>query len=256
MPRNFFVTGMPKAGKTTILHDVIKGLKKSGLRVGGFISPSEKHHGTRTAFHVMDIETGKEAVLADVHGDGPKISKYHVNIKSFERVALPSLKKCRNYDVIIVDEIGRMEMKSNKFSRALDDVLDAEVPLIASLSSDYVDRFTPLGEVLNVGPSNRQAVYSRLLQEAKQSLKPKKKEKKPKKKKPKKAAKKPAKKKKEVKKVKKKAKKTKKKAPKKSMKKMAPPPPKEEKKEKVELEEKEPEEKKGFFGRIKDSLGI
>jgi len=276
MPRNFFVTGMPKAGKTTILHQLIRELKKSKLRVGGFISPEEKHHGTRTAFHVMDIDSGREAILADIHGDGPKVSKYHVNIRSFERVVLPSMKKCRRYDVFIIDEIGRMEMKSRKFSEALDGVLDAEIPLIASLSKDYVGKFGALGEVLRVSPANRQAVYLKLLTEskglkAKKMPQPKKKKevrkvKKKAKKAPKKKAppKKKAVKKKPAKKAKKKekAEKVPEKKPEKATEEKPKKAPKAKpekapaEKPKVHLEEEEEHEEKGFLGKVKNLFGV
>lgn len=164
MPQNYFVTGLPKAGKTTILWKLAKELKKQGLKTGGFLSPEEKHHGSRTAFHVVDIETGKEAVLADIHGDGPKVSKYHVSLKSFESIAVPCMKNCRNYDVFFIDEIGSMEMKSAKFGKALDDVLDSRIPLIASINGRYLPKFRPLGNVIEVTPGNRGLVHKKLLE--------------------------------------------------------------------------------------------
>ncbi len=243
MPRNFFITGMPKSGKTTVLWELIEELKRNGLKVGGIISPSEKHHGTRTGFHIIDIRTGKEGLLADVHGDGPKVSKYHVDIRSFERVAIPAMEKCSECDVFIIDEIGRMEMKSRKFVRMLDHVLDSETPLIASLGSNYSRKFGALGEILRVTPRNRGAIYKRLLDEALKELK------KPKKKarKKKEAAKKKA--------VKKKARKRAVKRKERKPKKKKPPEEIEERKPKIELEEEE-EEEKGFFGKVRDLLGF
>jgi len=275
MPENFFITGMPKTGKTTVIRRLVEKLEDSGLKVGGFISPEEKHHGTRTAFHVMDIETGKESILASVDGDGPKVSKYHVDIKSFESVAIPAMQKCDKYDVFVIDEIGRMEMKSRKFSWMLDKVLDSDTPLIVSLSSDYVSKYQALGEVFRLRGNNRGAVLTRVLRKAKEGIKKKpKKGKKKKKAKVKKGKKKAAKKKKAKvkKKAKKKAKKKKpKKKPKKPRKKKKPkkkaPPEKAKKKEEVpeaeeakkkaieELKERK-EEDEGIVNQIKDLLGF
>lgn len=265
MPQNYFLTGMPKAGKTTVLLELVDELKRNGLKVGGFISPDEKHHGTRTAFHIMDVNTRKKAVLADVHGDGPKVSKYHVNIKSFEAVALPAMKKCKQCDVFIIDEIGRMEMKSRKFVKELDNVLDSKTPLIASLSRDYEKKFSALGKIMRITPGNREIIHRTLLEEALLSLekRPAKKKPKPKKKKPVPKKKKPvrkATKKKATKKKKAKPKKKKKAAPKKAEKKKAPkkeaPPPKEETKVRLEEEEEHEKEEKGFFGKLKDAFGF
>ncbi|MFN7991205.1 MAG: nucleoside-triphosphatase [Candidatus Micrarchaeia archaeon] len=171
MPQNYFITGQPKAGKTTLLKDLVKELKSDGLKVGGFISPEERHSGTRTAFQVMDIDSGKKAGLADVKGDGPKVSKYHVDVKSFESIAVPSMERFESYDVFVIDEIGAMEMKSSRFSKLLDRILESETPLIATLNDQFVDIFGGSGEVVALDEDNRQAVYLRLLRKAKESIK-------------------------------------------------------------------------------------
>ncbi len=171
MPQNYFITGQPKAGKTTLLKDLVKELRKDGLRIGGFLSPEERHHGTRTAFFVMDVESGKKAKLADVKGDGPKVSKYHVDVKSFESIAVPSMEKFDSYDVYVIDEIGIMEMKSLRFTRLLDQILESDTPLIATLNDEYLDLFGGSGLVLSLDQDNRQAVYLRILRKAKESIK-------------------------------------------------------------------------------------
>ena len=254
MPQNYFITGLPRTGKTTVLRELVDDLKKQGLKVGGFISPDEKHHGSRTAFYVMDIQSGKKGLLASVKGDGPKVSKYHVDIQSFERIILPCLKKCKEYDVVIIDEIGRMEMKSKKFAKALEDVLDTDVPIIASVSRDYLDKFAPFGEVLKVDYRNRENVHMKLARAAKMNLKPKKPEKKPLRKKP--LKKKP--KRRKAKKAEKVSKKTAKKPVKKKKKRVKrakkEKPKKEDKKVAVKVVKKE--KKKGFFGHLKDALGF
>ncbi len=167
MPLNFFITGLPKSGKTTVLSRIVETLKSHGLRVGGFISPEEKTHGTRTGFYVQDIDSGEMGLLADVNANGPKVSKYHVDVKSFEDIALPSLRRFNDYDVIIIDEIGRMELKSQKFSEALDMVLESTTPLIASLHSDFVDRYSQYGEVIFLEYNNREAAYRELVEKIK-----------------------------------------------------------------------------------------
>lgn len=163
MPANFFVTGMPKCGKTTLLRRVIAGLVGRGLRVAGFVSPEERHHGTRTGFKVRGIRSGKVAVLADVNADGPKVSKYHVDIKSFESVAVPSLEDFESCDVVVVDEIGWMELKSRKFADLVDRVLDSDTPLVAALHQELVEKYGPYGEVFELTGNNHEAVYVDLM---------------------------------------------------------------------------------------------
>jgi nucleoside-triphosphatase len=252
MPLNFFITGLPKSGKTTLLRKIVAELKSHGLRVGGFVSPEEKMHGTRTGFYVQDLDSGEIGLLADVNADGPKVSKYGVDIKSFENVVLSGMRNFEKYDVIVIDEIGRMELKSQKFSDALDSVLESTTPLIASLHSDYVDRYAGQGEVIFLEENNREAAYRELVDRVNAiGKKPKKAPKKPVAKPPKKAA--PARKatpKKAVK-AQKPAKKPKKERPIKEAGKMAKKPKKEKKKK---TEEKEG--KKSLVNHFKDLLGF
>jgi nucleoside-triphosphatase len=164
MPQNFFITGLPKSGKTGLLRRLIKALKARGLKVGGLISPEEKHHGTRTGFYVKDIGTGRIARLAEMNADGPKVSKYHVDVKSFESVAVPAMEGFDGYDVVIIDEVGPMELKSAKFADLLDRILDSDTPLIASLHADLASRYVVNGDVILLAENNREAVYDELLE--------------------------------------------------------------------------------------------
>ncbi len=264
MPRNYFIIGEPKAGKTTLLRELVAELKKGGLEVGGFVSPEERHHGTRTAFRVMDVRSGKMAELANVKGDGPKVSKYHVDVRSFESIAVPSMEGFEGYDVFIIDEIGVMEMKSAKFARLLDRIIESDTPLIASLHEQYVDKFGGSGELLELEPDKREEVLQKLLDSARGSIK--RKEKRPAKAEEKKA---PAKAKAAPKKAPPKkapAKAEKKHEARKEEPKKAPPPKEEKAPEKEKEKEAPPEEaekpseekkekKEGFFGKLKKLFG-
>jgi len=170
MPQNFFITGNPNTGKTTLLKEIVDELKKNGLRVGGIVSPEERHHGTRTAFYVMDINTGKKALLASVKGDGPKVSKYYVNIQSFESIAIPVMQKYGNYDVFVIDEIGRMEMKSKRFAALLEDIIESGIPFIASAHNEYLETYGMHGEVFVLDGSNREKTYAEIIRKAKQGI--------------------------------------------------------------------------------------
>jgi len=257
MPQNYFITGLPKAGKTVLLRRLIKALKAHGLKVGGLISPEEKHHGTRTGFYVKDIASGRIAALADVEGDGPKVSKYHVDVKSFESIAVPAMEGFEGCDVFVIDEVGPMELKSEKFADLLERILDSDTPLIASLQEDLAPHYAVKGDIVLLAENNREAVYDELLESIKSIHK------KPAKKK---AAYVPAK---AVKKSAAKAKKTARKGPVKAAKEKAKTPQKKavkqkaarkktekktaQKKPKPKKEEKKPE-KKGILHHIKEYL--
>jgi nucleoside-triphosphatase len=163
MPRNFFITGLPKAGKTTLLRRLIDGLRKKGMKVCGFITPEHTAHGTREGFYVQDLESGKITELASVKGGGPTVGKYHVNVSSFESVAVPAMKGVDRCDVLIIDEIGRMELRSKEFTKLLEKAFDSSTPVVASIHEDYVPGYAGDGDVLLLTQGNREAVLMDLM---------------------------------------------------------------------------------------------
>jgi nucleoside-triphosphatase len=60
------------------------------------------------------------------------VGRYGVNLEGFERLALPELAR-RGADLIVIDEIGKMECASDRFCRAVEDALDAPLSVLATL---------------------------------------------------------------------------------------------------------------------------
>ena len=59
---------------------------------------------------------------------------YGVNIEAFEMIGIPAMERAlQNADLIIIDEIGRMEMFSPKFCDLLRKVFDSDKPLLATI---------------------------------------------------------------------------------------------------------------------------
>ena len=81
--------------------------------------------GQRTGFDIVTIGdksvNQKCGILArkKTHVKGPKVGQYTVHVEDFERIALPCLKSVDTRSVLIIDEIGKMEDKSNKFKIAI-----------------------------------------------------------------------------------------------------------------------------------------
>ncbi|WP_345025170.1 nucleoside-triphosphatase [Actinomadura keratinilytica] len=63
----------------------------------------------------------------------PRVGRYHVNVSTFEQIALPALDcAAAHADVIVVDEIGRMELFSDAFVSRLEKLLASPHPLVAT----------------------------------------------------------------------------------------------------------------------------
>lgn len=129
---NLLITGKPGVGKTTLVKTVSAQLRGS-LRLAGFTTAEVRDpSGQRTGFRILTVE-GKQAELARVgFRSSVHVGRYGVNLEAFERLALPELDR-RDADLIVIDEIGKMECASDRFCRATEDALDAPVSVLATL---------------------------------------------------------------------------------------------------------------------------
>jgi nucleoside-triphosphatase len=61
------------------------------------------------------------------------VSKYGVDLEAFERLALPALAGVREQDVVIIDELGKMELASEAFCQAVLALFARAVPIVATV---------------------------------------------------------------------------------------------------------------------------
>lgn len=111
-----FLTGKPGIGKTTVVKKLVNLLKDkaTGFWTEEFRDPKTDK---RKGFKVITTE-GKISILADKNLNSPfKVGSYGVNIKDFEVLVIPLLEKAikQKNKIIIIDEIGKMELFSEKF---------------------------------------------------------------------------------------------------------------------------------------------
>ena len=153
---NWFIAGKPASGKTTLIKMIIERLKKKDIKMGGFITPEERQHGIRTGFFVQDIETGERVKFADTNFFAPKIGKYGVNIRLFESIVLPIFDRLDNYDIVVIDQIGAIELRSSKFCDKLQELLESRKPVICTIENEELaEEYKVFGEIREVTYNNK-----------------------------------------------------------------------------------------------------
>ena len=122
--------------------------------------------GERLGFDIVTVE-GQQSELARVGlPSRVRVGRYGVNLEAFERLALPELAH-RDVDLIVIDEIGKMECASGRFRRAVEDALDAPVNVLATLGISRLPFFQavrnrPDVELVTLTERNRDALVAEL----------------------------------------------------------------------------------------------
>jgi len=127
---NIFLTGAPSSGKTTVIRKIIKRLNHPA---NGFYTEEERVDGKRVGFMMKTLD-GREGYLAhqDIKSDF-YIRRYGVSIENIENIAVPSITPVEN-NIVILDEIGKMECFSPVFKQATTNALNASNMVIGTIT--------------------------------------------------------------------------------------------------------------------------
>jgi len=151
------VTGRPGVGKTTLCLKVHESLKDK-MTVGGFITKEVRRDGVRVGFKLVDLSSGNEEWLARVGEGKARVGKYAVNVEGLEEF-LDSVRT--DADLVIIDEVGPMELKSRKFVRFVENLMGRERLLFTiHLKSRHrlLDRIRREFKVYVIDESNRNRI--------------------------------------------------------------------------------------------------
>lgn len=119
--RLLFITGSPGTGKTSVLLKTIEVLEARGCSVCGMVSREVRTGGVRVGFEILDLSSGRRGWLAHVNQKhGPRIGKYRVNLEDLDNIGAEAVATAvENADVVAIDEIGPMELHSERFREAV-----------------------------------------------------------------------------------------------------------------------------------------
>ena len=172
MPKNILLTGHPGVGKTTLLKKMIE--RCSHLALTGFYTEEIREGGVRVGFRAVAMN-GSSCVFAHRNfqtSADHRIGKYGVRPEILERLALPHLSPYRKAaDLVVVDEIAKMELLSMPIREGLLQALDSDCPLLGTISLKGTGIIKQVKEredveIFKITPQNRdvlgQQVYRQL----------------------------------------------------------------------------------------------
>ena len=127
----YLLTGRPGVGKTSLIKQAIAGIKG---RVGGFYTEEIRSQGVREGFRLVTLD-GQTATLAHVNFKSPyRVSKYGVDIESLDKVGVSALNQAtQECDLVVVDEIGKMELFSPRFRETVQGIINSGKRLLGTI---------------------------------------------------------------------------------------------------------------------------
>ena len=129
---HILITGLPGSGKTTVFRRLVDRLRH--LNPVGFFTAEIRKGGRREGFRLTSLD-GQNGILAHVDfRTGYQVGKYGVDVAGFEAFIerLPVLAPETGH--VMIDEIGKMECLSARFTNLINDVLNSDKPLIATIA--------------------------------------------------------------------------------------------------------------------------
>jgi nucleoside-triphosphatase THEP1 len=169
---NILLTGLPGVGKTTVIKNFVA--RTTCSCTGFYTGEIRNENGQRIGFTVTSIDRSVEETFASVNfATSHHVGKYGIDISRFEQVALPTMDISNPDNLIIVDEIGKMELFSNKFKEQLVKCLDSQrvlATITARGGGTFVEKIKVRPDVtlLEITRENREAMVDRLLRECQQ----------------------------------------------------------------------------------------
>lgn len=163
--RRILLEGRPGIGKTTVARSLVGLVRDAGVAVAGFTTEEIRERGRRVGF-AIETASGERGMLAHISLPGPpRVGKYGVDLAAFERLALPALEGPGS--VVVVDELGKMELASDGFRAAVERLFAAERPVVATVHAyrhPVTDRLKARRDVelIEVTESTRDALPEKL----------------------------------------------------------------------------------------------
>lgn len=156
--KNILIDGLPRVGKTTAVQRILSLAK---VRCGGFFSQAQTKQ-FYTNFRLVSVQGPHRSMSSQTllrRFDIPGVVGF--NLEDLENFGNPALLHAlETCDVVVIDQLGTLEVSSDKFRRVVDLVLASDKVCLATLTSSnvpYIEaiRKRPDVAVYDINRSNR-----------------------------------------------------------------------------------------------------
>ena len=155
--KNILFTGPPRCGKSTLIHKIVQ---KINIPSTGFFTREILEKGRRVGFSITTLDQKKGILAHERIKSRWRVGKYGVNLLDIDNIAVPSMMPATSDELVVIDEIGKMECFSKLFKKTLEEVLKSNLPVIGSIAikgDRFIQKIKGRSDILlvTVTPQNR-----------------------------------------------------------------------------------------------------
>lgn len=169
--KNILLTGRPGIGKTTLINESVHRIREAGIQIGGISTREIRSGNTRKGFMIRDIESGRGAIMASTDfKEGPLIGRYRIDISALVDVGVTAIRTAiEEADVVVIDEIGPMELLSFEMSKIILRAVESNKPVLGVIHWKKRGRLihvilsNPETKVIEVRHDNRDSIVSEIV---------------------------------------------------------------------------------------------
>jgi nucleoside-triphosphatase len=130
---HILITGLPGVGKTTLIRELAKRLAEYNP-AGFYTEEIRDKRGIREGFRLVTL-CGRQLVLSHVNHPGShQVGRYGVDVVGFERLLAELDLRHMPSRLIVIDEIGKMECLSRRFTDDVIALLSSPKMLISTIA--------------------------------------------------------------------------------------------------------------------------
>lgn len=135
------ITGEKSSGKTRFLTETATILKKNGIAVGGVYTKKVRENNEITSYRIVDAATDEEFpfLQKSTLETELRIGAFSIDSQGLA-IGQKAIEKSFNSDVVIIDEIGKLEMNGGGWHDALNLLpLEKQLYILLSVRKEFVD---------------------------------------------------------------------------------------------------------------------
>ncbi|MEX2722658.1 MAG: NTPase [Candidatus Freyarchaeota archaeon] len=177
MKVNLLITGPPGVGKSSLVNQIVREARERNLMVGGIITPEQRvlmqGKNVRVGFFIVNLLSNEQDFLAkaDLKSEY-RVGKYGVILENIKSIGVRAIREAiQKANLIVIDEIGKMELLAPEFAVAVREAFDSPKPVLGTIGKNVQHPFVEEikrrrdVEIINLTRNNREMIYKRIFSE-------------------------------------------------------------------------------------------